>query len=160
MKTSILMAAIVAGFGLAAAGAQAQERPDFATLDINGDGQITMEELAAQGEARFTAADTDGDGALSEAELLARTSERAENRAAQMVERMLERLDANEDGLIQQSELPEHDEDRAERRFERVDADEDGAISEEEFEAAAERGGKGRRGGHGGKDGERRGGRG
>ena len=157
MKTPILMAAIVAGFGLVSTGAQAQERPDFATLDTNGDGQITMAELTAQGEARFAAADTNGDGALSEAELLARASERADDRAAKMVERMLERLDENDDGLIQQTELPERDGDRAERRFERADANDDGVISEEEFETAAERGGKGRRGGHGGKGGERRG---
>ena len=163
MKTPILMAAIVAGFGLVGTDAQAQGRADFATLDSNGDGQITMEELAAQGAARFATADTNGDGALSEAELLARASERAEGRAASIVARMLERLDANEDGLIQQTEMPTPDGTRAERRFERADANDDGAISAEEFEAASERGGDGRRGHKGGKrggHGEGRGGRG
>jgi Ca2+-binding EF-hand superfamily protein len=162
MKTTVLMAAIVAGFGLAGTGAQAQERPDFATLDANGDGQITMEELEAQGEQRFTDADTDGNGALSEAELLAKASERSEGRAAEMVARMLERLDENEDGEIQQSELPERDGDRTDRRFERADADEDGTISEDEFEAAGERDRGGRRGHRSGKGGEHgsRGGRG
>ncbi|MEO9865017.1 MAG: hypothetical protein ABJO29_08505 [Yoonia sp.] len=150
MKTPVLMAAIVAGFGLVATGAQAQERPDFATLDTNGDGSITVEELAAQGEQRFATADADGNGALSEAELLARASERSEGRAAKMVERMLERLDENGDGEIQQSELPERDGNRAERAFERADSDDDGVISEDEFEAASERGGRGERGGKNG----------
>lgn len=163
MKTPLLMAAIVAGFGLAGTGAQAQDRPDFATLDTNGDGLLTQDELAAQGAARFAAADTNGDGALSEAELLARATARTEGRAAEMVARMLERLDANEDGQIQQSELPEPNADRAERRFTRADANDDGAISAEEFEAATERGRDGRRGHKGGKrggHGEGRGGRG
>jgi Ca2+-binding EF-hand superfamily protein len=154
MKTPVLMAAIVAGLGLLAVSAQAQERRDFATLDANGDGSISMSELQEQGEQRFAATDTDGNGALSEAELLAQATERSENRAAKMVERMLERLDENNDGEIQQSELPERNGNHAERMFEHADANEDGAISEEEFDAAAERGGKR------GVRGERHGGRG
>jgi hypothetical protein len=155
MKTPVLMAAIVAGFGLVATGAQAQERPDFATLDANGDGQISMVELEAQGAQRFANADTDNDGALSEAELLAQATARSEGRAAKMVARMLEHLDANEDGRIQQSESPERDDDRAARRLERADTDEDGSLSEAEFEAAGDHGRDGRRGPRGGKGGER-----
>lgn len=163
MKTPVLMAAIVAGFGLVATGAQAQGRPDFATLDTNGDGAISMAELEAQGEQRFATADTDGNGALSEAEMLAQAESRSEGRAAKMVARMLERLDANNDGEIQQTELPEHGGGRAERMFERADANEDGAISEEEFDAVADRGRGGRGGKHGdrgGRHGQRGGGRG
>jgi hypothetical protein len=155
MKTPVLMAAIVAGFGLAATGAQAQERPDFATVDANGDGQISMAETEAYGEQRFANVDTDSDGALSEAELLVQASARSERRAARMVARMLEHLDENEDGRIQQSELPERDDSRAARRLERADTNEDGVISEAEFEAAGNHGRDDRRGSHGGKDGER-----
>lgn len=156
MKTQVLMAAIVAGFGLVATGAVAQERPDFATLDTNGDGAISITELQAQGEQRFATADTDGNGALSEAELLAQASERAENRAAKMVERMMEKLDENGDGEIQQGEMPERDSDRGERMFERADANDDGVLSAEEFEAAADHERGGRRGEHGDKRGEGR----
>jgi len=160
MKTPILMAAIVAGFTLVGTGAQAQDRPDFATLDTNGDGQISMEELAAQGAARFAAADTNSDGALSEDELLARATARNQERAAKMVERMLAHLDENDDGLIQQSELPDPNATRAERRFSRADADENGTLSEEEFEAAGARADRGHGGGKRGGKGAGRGGRG
>ncbi len=160
MKTHILMIAIAAGLTLNAvpvAAESADGRPDFATLDANGDGALTLEELQAAGAARFAAADTDGDGALSEEELTARMAERA----SKGVSRMMERLDANEDGLLQQSELQDSRfGDRAERMFAHADANEDGSVSEEEFEAAKERGGK-RRGGkrHGG-EGRGHGGRG
>jgi Ca2+-binding EF-hand superfamily protein len=160
MKTTALMAAIVAGFGLVATGAQAQDRPDFATLDADGNGQITLSELESQGAQRFATTDTDGDGVLSEAELLAQAEARSEGRAAKMVERMLAHLDENEDGQIQESELPEPNSDRVERRFDRVDSDDDGSISEEEFDAAADRGRGDRDGGRGGKHGEGRGERG
>ena len=156
MKTQVLMAAIVAGFGLVATNAIAQERPDFATLNTNGDGAISLTELQSQGKDRFAETDTDGNGALSEAELLAQASERADDRAAKMVERMLAHLDENDDGEIQQSELPERDANRAERMFERADADKDGVLSAEEFAAAAEHD----RGERGDKRGEGRGPRG
>lgn len=156
MKTTLLILAISAGAALSMTPAQAQDRGGmiFEELDLNNDGQVTLEELEGQQAARFAAADTDGDGALSEAELLARAEERAGDRATRMVTRMLERLDANEDGLIQADEMPERENDRMTRRFERADANEDGAISAEEFEQArSERGGKGGR--HGGGKGER-----
>lgn len=150
MKTKILMAALLSGLVLTAGAAQAEnhrERPDFATLDLNGDGALSMEELQAQGEARFAAVDTDGDGTLSAAELSAVANERAAERTAKMIER----LDENGDGALQFEEMPARDGDRAERMFERVDADEDGAISQEEFDTAKERRGDrdGGRRGHG-----------
>lgn len=151
MKTTVLMAGIAAALVLTAADVQAKprgERMDFATLDANSDGQLSMEELQAQGQARFAAADTDGNGSLSAEELTAAS----EGRRANRIERMMERLDANEDGELSQEELAAAREgrgDRAERMFERADEDGDGLISEEEFEAAKERGRGGR---HGGKD--------
>lgn len=155
MKTLLLTTSIVAGLALMSVGAQAQEnagdRPDFATLDSNGDGQLSLEEMQAAGAMRFADADTDGNGALSLDELTAR----AEGRAAEGAARMLERFDANEDGELQMEELRrDNAQDRAERRFARVDTDDDGTISEEEFNEIKERGGK-RRGRHGGRDGHR-----
>lgn len=147
MKTKILTAALLSGLVLTAGAAQAEnhrERPDFATLDINGDGALTLEEMQARGEARFAEIDTDGDGALSAAELAASGAERATERAT----RMIARFDDNEDGLLQQDEMPSRGERRAAQMFDRVDADSDGVISAEEFEAAkarmGERRGEGR----------------
>lgn len=158
MKTQILMAVIVAGFTLSMVPASAQDRgeqPDFATLDANSDGTITLEELRNRAANRFAEADSNGDGALSAEELTAQMSARAADGAA----RMIERMDGNEDGLLQLSEIPQRDGDRAERMFERADADGDGEISEEEFDVVKERRGD-RKGGKGKRDGHRKGGRG
>ena len=160
MKTTLLVIAMVTGATLNSTSAEAQGRGEalvFEELDLNNDGEITLEELQGQSTARFEAADTDGDGALSEAEMIARATEGAQERATRMIARMLERLDENEDGLLQLDEVPKRGQDRMERRFERADADSDGVISAEEFETASERiadrGGKGR--GHGGGKGPR-----
>ncbi len=138
MKHNILMAVLLSGLVVAAGAASANERgerPDFATLDLNGDGALTLEELQAQAEARFASIDTDSDGGLSAEELIAAAEGRAADRAAKMIER----LDENGDGILQQDEMPRRGGDRADRMFERVDADEDGVISQEEFDSAKER---------------------
>lgn len=155
MKTSLLIAAIAAGFALTLTPAHAQEREmvDFAMLDANGDGQITPDELTANKAARFEAADVNGDGALSADELAARVTAMAEDRAANRVARMIAHLDENEDGVLQQSELDARGGDRAARRFDRADRDDNGSIDAEEFEQVQERaerrGGKGKRRGGG-----------
>ena len=146
MKTKVLTLALLSGLVLAAGAAQAdnhRERPDFATLDLNGDGALTFEEMQGRGAARFAAMDSDGDGALSVAELTASATERA----AQRADRMIARFDENEDGLLQEDEMPTRGERRAAQMFERVDADEDGVISAEEFAAAKAHMGE-RRGDH------------
>lgn len=152
MKTQILMIAIAAGLTLntlPAVAEGADSRPDFSTLDTDGNGALTLEELQAAGAARFAVADADGDGALSADELTAQMSERAERGVA----RMIDRLDENGDGLLQQAELEaRRGGERADRMFARADANDDGSISAEEFEAAKERGdrrGGGKRGGKG-----------
>ncbi|WP_342068627.1 EF-hand domain-containing protein [Yoonia algicola] len=147
MKTKILTAALLSGLVLAAGAAQAEnhrERPDFATLDVNGDGALTLEEMQSRSQARFADMDTDGDGALSADEMAAQATTRAAERAAAMIAR----FDDNADGLLQQGEMPSRGERRAAQMFDRVDADSDGVISAEEFEAAkarmGERRGEGR----------------
>ena len=108
----------------------------FTELDTNGDGSVTLEELEGAGETRFATADTDGDGALSRDELIAQTQGRTEAR----VDRMLERADADEDGLLTFAEAEEAREGRGrgrgrspERMFERFDADSDGAVTQAEI---------------------------
>jgi len=143
------------GFASAQQGPQSPDRPAFADIDTDGNGELTLEELQNLGAARFAANDIDGDGALSRDELLAAGQERMASRA----DRMLERLDTDEDGMISQEEMAAAQEGRGgrrspERMFERVDADEDGVISQAEFEEAAERMME-RRGGRHGQRGDR-----
>lgn len=147
MKTVLLGAGIIVGMALTGMSAQAQQindRPDFATLDVNSDGQLTQDELAAAGAARFATIDTDGNGTISVEEL----ATQAEGRAADRAARVLGRLDANEDGVLSQDELPQRDGRRMTRMFDRVDANDDGTISEEEFDSVKDRGRGGKDRGH------------
>ena len=136
VKIAALSAAIViGGLGMAVA-KEGGKRPqiDFESLDTDGDGLVTQAELDARGAARFAEADTDGDGALSSDELLARSQRANEDR----IKRMMERLDANEDGKLTQDEMAKARRGGGDssRMIKRIDADGDGAISKEEFETA------------------------
>lgn len=156
MKSTVLIAAIAAGLTLVAFDASAEgrggprEKPAFATLDADGNGSITLEELENARAAQFAAMDTDGNGALSAAELSVAQEAKMADRAAKMIERM----DENNDGELQADEMkPRGRGDNAERMFDHMDENEDGAISQDEYEAA----GEGRGGRHGGKGGRDRG---
>lgn len=130
------------------------ERPAFSDLDLNGDGQLTLEEMQLHREARFAERDTDGDGNLSRAEVIAA----ATDRIAERVDAMFAQYDDNEDGLLSANERDDMRQrgPDPERMFVRLDADEDGMISEAEFDQAAQMGR--RHGGqHGGFPGHRNG---
>lgn len=130
MKKKILITALMASIVMTAAAAQERRGgPDFATFDTDGDGSVTLAELEALEAAQFTQTDIDGDGALSAEELTAAAGGRGGDRATQM----LERLDENQDGLLQQAELSRRS---GAQMFERVDADADGIITQAEFDAA------------------------
>lgn len=141
---------------------------EFAELDVDGDGQLTEADLLAQAAARLTEADTDGNGGLDADELAARIAERTVLRmgprggdpsawAAAVAKRVLDRRDADDDGLLSAAELgPQKG---FGRMIDRFDTDDDNAISKAEFDEAkaefaarqAKRGGerhdKGRHGG-------------
>jgi len=138
MKRFSFMAGICASamtIASIASAVQANERdqPSFGTLDRDGSGEITQNELAAMGQSRFDARDSNGDGVLDKSELLAAAAQRNEAR----VDRMMDRLDANGDGAISLEEMEARR--NTDRVFARMDADGSGGLSEAEFEEGKER---------------------
>jgi len=92
----------------ALAAANARVEKEFATFDLNHDGQITQDEIKqvheqkraemeAKFEARFKQADTNGDGQLSKAEVQA---------GLPFLARGFDRLDTNKDGKLIVGEIP------------------------------------------------------
>lgn len=141
-------------------GPQGGPRMEFATLDANGDGQVTQDELDAAHAARFAEVDTDGNGTVTAEEMVAHmqamAEQRREDRQARMAERMIARMDQNDDGVLSADEMKPGAAPTPKTMFERLDKDGDGAISQDEFAAAQARMDKMR---DHGKPGERMGGR-
>lgn len=122
MRKTVLLTGLALAIGLGALGtARAQGM---------GEGQGMMGEGMADMAERFEGADTDGDGLLSRDELTARMTERAAERIATRVGRMIEHHDADGDGQVSMAELESGP---MGRMFEKLDADGNGAISPEEF---------------------------
>jgi EF hand len=119
----------------------------FAAIDVDSDGKVTQEELAAHRAAMFAAADSNGDGKLGPDEVAARELARFTEMMPDRAARMVERHDDNGDGVLSADEIGEGP---MEDHFARIDTDNDGAISQAEAEAAgqrlAEHGGKRRHG--------------
>lgn len=108
---------------------------DFATLDTDGNGQITEDDLTARMAARFAAADADGSGGLTAAEMVAMAEAiRQEQMAARLADR-LARIDDSADGEIQIDELQARAPSGV-HFFDQFDTDNDGAVSAEEYAAA------------------------
>ena len=158
--TGIGASAVLADGGQRGRGDQMfeQQRPDFAELDTNGDGVLTLAEIQASGQNKFAEADTNGDGFLDAEELAAA----AERQRLQRFERMIAKKDSNGDGMLSIEEMgpgnaagPRD----GSRMFAYVDADENGEVTQEEWDSAmkniGERGERGERGGdrrHGGRN--------
>ncbi|SEW10822.1 EF-hand domain pair [Aliiroseovarius sediminilitoris] len=145
---------------------------EFADLDIDANGQITVDDLQASAQARFSAADADGNGELTAEELQtqrnAKMAERqakagdqqkrsdpmAEKRMGWMIEEMIAKRDANGNGTLSLDEMSP-DQARLDRMIDRFDTDDDNALSQAEFDAAQKqafmrghgKGGKGKRNG-------------
>ena len=138
-KISLTMLALVGAFAATSVVAQERgERLNFETLDADGSGEITQEDLEALRDNRFAEIDANGDGAVTEAEFVAHAESRAADRAGQM----FARLDADGDGELSRDVLESRGERggrRLERMLSRVDTDDSGGISEAEFDAAKER---------------------
>ncbi|WP_223420733.1 EF-hand domain-containing protein [Tateyamaria pelophila] len=140
-RTAFIITVFSTALALTAAAAIAKNRgPDFSILDMDGNGEITIEEMQASAQSRFDEVDTDGDGFVSQAELAAHSNARAAERA----ERMISRMDADDDGKLSPEEMMHRR--NPERFFSRMDTDDSGSISAEEFKEA--RGGMKDRGRH------------
>lgn len=111
------------------------ERPTFAELDADGDGQVTTAEMDAYGKARFDEADTDGNGTLSAEEMAARVEQKMHERMAQGAAERLRVMDEDGDGALSYDEMAGA---RSGRMFRRIDADGDGSISADEYAAVEE----------------------
>ncbi len=157
LLVSVLAAAAVPAFAQPGGHGERGQGPRipivFSELDANGDGVITQEEMDARKAAKFAEIDTDGDGQLSADELMAQQAKQEENRRMKRAERMIERLDANDDGLVSAEEMASHEGERGKRGslFERADLDDDGKVTEEEFKTAMAKAKKFREGGRFGK---------
>lgn len=90
------------------------------SLDANGDGVITLDEVLAKRQPYFDRMDTNKDGVLDQAEIAASVKERVDY----WVKRVVKRLDADGDGKITRAEI----ESRAKRRFSIADHNDDGVI--------------------------------
>lgn len=133
---------------------------DFAAIDADKDGKITVTELKAFRAAKLKAADADGNGQISEDELVAFRLRDIEQAIRAHVKSELADMDVDGDSAVSVTEL-QATPNRALRFFERIDADGDGAVSQAEIDAAKARmaemrkgmgpgrHGKGMRGGHG-----------
>ncbi|MEO0359299.1 MAG: EF-hand domain-containing protein [Pseudomonadota bacterium] len=139
---SVAMLAAVGGTSLQARDGGDREKPAFSEIDANGDGQITPAELqtfrATRMADRFASVDANGDGSVSVEELVAKAREGAEDRAQRRAERMIDRMDANDNGTLEADEMTRGG-DRAERGFSRADENDDGVLSQAEYDAMADR---------------------
>ncbi|SHJ71711.1 EF hand [Shimia gijangensis] len=108
---------------------------NFEDLDVNGDGKVTQDEMAAMGKARFDKADANGDGFLDAEEMEAHMIEMAKEYAPKVSKRMIDKKDADSDGKLSFEEMKPNGK-RTDKMFGRFDTDGDGAISQAEFEEA------------------------
>ncbi len=134
---ALLLGGAVPGAALAEGDAPGTPKLDFRTLDADGDGALTRDELERHRDAVFAATDADGDGVLSRDELVEAALRRVRARIEKRVDRRLDRLDSDGDGVLSAAEYRRSD--RLARRFARIDRDRDGRITPDELLAAAER---------------------
>lgn len=139
----------------------------FATADANGDGQVTQSEVGDFRWDHMKVADSNGDGKLSLEELRAAHAEGklgppegghgrrggpggwGHGGQGKPGERVFERFDANSDGKLEKSEVPDFVWDH----LSVADANRDGALTHDEIQAAHENGTLKPPPGHGGRRG-------
>lgn len=144
MKILLASTMILLGAGVAMAQGQGRNGMSFETLDVDGNGEITAEDLTALRDNRFAEMDSNSDGVITRDEFVAVQTARTEARAAEM----FERLDADGDGTLSRDVIENGRRGgMGERMISRFDEDNSGGISAEEFEEARARLGERRKGG-------------
>lgn len=152
-KTIITALAMSLALGVTAAEARGfgQKHPQFSEVDADGNGQISQTELEAIAANRFNEADANADGFLDADEMKAQLQQMADKmpenpngngRSERMMEhmgdfmdRMIARVDENEDGKISLEEITAMQRGMV---FADIDSNEDGAISEMEWHVAVD----------------------
>ncbi len=112
-------------------------------VDANGDGAISKEEVKAMQAKQFAELDIDGNGEVTAEELSSRMLEKHKQRIERMAEMQVNRLDTNGDGAVSEEEFSAN----AEKGFDRRDTNNDGELSREEMrrgraDQAADQGGQ------------------
>ncbi len=97
-------------------------------FDANKDGAISKEEFAAARAANFKTMDPNGDGRITKDEVPEAMERMRAQREQERAERMFAELDANGDGAVTQEEFLS----RGERMFTRMDRNDDGKLSPED----------------------------
>ena len=133
LKILLATTLIAVGAGAAIAQERGGPRMSFEQLDVDGSGEITVEDLTAMRDSRFAGVDANGDGNVTLDEFKAAEMARAGERAAEM----FARLDVDGDGILSRDVLERgRGDERGARMIERFDTDNSGGVSAEEFEQA------------------------
>ncbi len=145
MRNTARLLTVLSAFGMLAAaagtaahaggpGAGAGLLP-FAKMDADGDGFLTRDEVRKARETRFAKYDANGDGKAEISEIDAAIMKRLEKRKVKIRYRILGRLDANGDGIIEKKEFVN----ARMRMFGRADRNGDGRIDRREAAMFARR---------------------
>lgn len=113
---------------------------NFEQADMNGDGQLTKEELEQFAKTQFSQSDTNQDGFLDSTELAADMSKRMQERIKRNGARMISKLDENGDGKLSFDELNNRMAKRGDKMFDRMDRNGDGTLSADELARMEKRG--------------------
>lgn len=109
-------------------------------VDQNADGAFSREEVTTFIEARFTEADADKSASLTAEEIAEAMPQRrgGKSRGSDHADRMMKRVDINEDGSVTLAEL----QDRQEKFFALMDVDNSGVIDQDEMPKRGRDGGR------------------
>ena len=122
-------------------------KPTFSELDLDGDGMITMENLADYQQQMFDAIDADNSGSLSKEEIENTINVRAMDHNTSMSSHMISSLDVDKDGVLSVTEFGSRH--TSSKIFSSMDKNEDGSISAEEYDSKKSRMNKHKRNRHG-----------
>lgn len=121
-----------------------QRKADITAMDVNGDGVLSPDELAAATQGKFDAADTDKDGVISPQEQAAtvgtfeQTQQKAygaqtANKAVQLQNRF-DAADVNHDGSVSKAEYESY----YGNRYKKFDKNADGKLDIKEYQTDVE----------------------